>query len=104
VKAPELPATEVDPADPVVPSAPRSMHRLAAENGWWARLTKAIGWDYRDEGRKVWSVALAMARGEERIVAIWRYNTKQGKWEFGSGQDMRTGELLNSNETKARLR
>lgn len=96
-------ASPLDPADKVVPSSPRSLHKRATAAGWGARVTKAIGHELKDPSKTVYTIALAVARGEERIVAIWRFSPTQKKWQIKDVQDMRTGELMSVTDLKARL-
>lgn len=103
MKSPEQPALEVSVDDKIVPRSPRGAYRRGERNGWWVRLTRAVGWELKDPEKRVYTIALAAARGEERIVAVWRYNLKQQKWQVDDIQDMRSGALLSSKDLEGRL-
>lgn len=71
---------------PVVPAA-RRLAALAGGHGWAVRVTYALAEVPAQRGRAAYrlaSVAVRLARGGSRGVAIW-YSRSDGAWRYASG-------------------
>jgi len=86
IPPPRIPAVEVSvsslPAS--VPGTVRSLHALAARNGWKVRLTRACGPRIGAQGRvselESHTLVLRCAKGARGVALCWRYSPSTGKW------------------------
>lgn len=84
-----VPATECRGDESWMPSSPKSIAKRARAGGWWVRITRAIGprvdaHGTVPEGREqVATIAVAAARGTDRLVWVWKYQTTPAKgWHW----------------------
>lgn len=102
---PILGAEQVTGLEPWFPSSGKSIMKLAAAQGWWARATKAIGPRIGSSGEVLepaaYTVAVAVAKGGERMVWVWRWN--KDKWTLQDVLSRREG-LINHDRGKAVIR
>lgn len=102
---PSLPAERVTGLEPWFPSSGKSVMKLAAAQGWWARATKAIGPRIGADGGilepQAYTTAVAVAKNDERLVWVWRWN--KDNWKLQDVLSRREG-LINHDRGKAVIR
>lgn len=82
--APAMPATACSGDEPWMPRSPKTWLKKFRAAGWWVRLTRAGGPRIDAKGvvapgkEVVWTIALAAARGDQRLVMLWEFDGE--KW------------------------
>lgn len=112
--APSLPRVRCVGDEPFLPSSPKSVAKKAAAKGWWVSITRAIGprinaMGLVPEGREqVATIAVAAARGDDRLTWLWHYieKTKDGilgwHWELDEVYSNKEG-VINDKRGRAVL-
>lgn len=85
-----VPATRCAGDESWMPRSPKAVVKKARTAGWWVQVTRAIGprIDARGEvpegKERVATIAVAAARGDDRLTWLWHYVLKSGemKWEL----------------------
>src|SRR5690606_6439854 len=83
-RAPARPATVCSGDEPWMPRSPKTWLKKFRAAGWWVRLTRAGGPRIDAKGvvapgkEVVWTIALAAARGDQRLVMLWEFDGE--KW------------------------
>ncbi len=109
IPPPSLVATVCTGEESFVPDKVKAWQRLAARNGWRARVTRAVGPRIGAGGQileadcRTLAVALQGPAGD-RVVALYRWNPKKADWDLEDVQDGRTGELVGAKEAQRRIR
>lgn len=89
IPAPSVPATQCTGEEPWMPRSPRGVAKACRAAGWWTRVTRAVGPRIDAKGavepgqEQVPTIAVAAARGDDRLVWTWRYRLKTVKGELG---------------------